>query len=81
MIVMYEVTPHEASIPILETPNKERAVKTARDWCASNNKDCSVCEVLYANEKIKARDYTIQKLQFGILYSMNKRRFICSRKN
>ena len=55
MIVMYEVTPHEASIPILETPNKERAIKTARDWCASNNKDCSVCEVLYANEKNKGK--------------------------
>ena len=32
-------------------------------------------------KKIKARDYTIQKHQFGILYSINKRRFICSGKN
>lgn len=51
MIVTYEVKPHETSIPILETSNKERAIKTARDWCTSNNKDCNVYEILYANEK------------------------------
>ena len=51
MIAMYEVAPHETSIPILETPNKERAIKAARDWCASNDKDCNVYEILYANEK------------------------------
>ena len=55
MIVMYEVTPHETSSSILETPNKERAVKAARDWCASNNKDCNVYEILYANEKNKSK--------------------------
>ncbi len=53
MIVTYEVKPHETSIPILETSNKERAIKTARDWCTSNNKDCNVYEILYANEKNK----------------------------
>ena len=55
MIVTYEVKPHETSIPILETPNKERAIKAARDWCASNNKDCNVYEILYANEKNKSK--------------------------
>lgn len=53
MISMYEVTPHETPIPILETSNKERAIKAARDWCVSNNKDCTVCEILYATEKNK----------------------------
>ena len=55
MIVTYEVKPHETSIPILETSNKERAIKTARDWCTSNNKDCNVYEILYANEKNKGK--------------------------